>query len=245
LLALLAQARVRSDYPMKVQGKDFTVANLIEVEKATCYPKTELTFKLIGLQRYLDINDKWVNDQGMQWDFPTLVREEMHQPVRTAACGGTHRLAGLSLAVKKRRSSGLPVDGVYAEAEKYVANYVNYAYSLQNPDGSFSTEWFKGPGKEMDIDRRLKTTGHTLELMIYATPEQQLSNYRIVRAVNYLSNIMYSNRTRDWEAGPLGHAVHALVLYDRLMFAKYDGAAAGAGPLARRPAHVHEQRAVR
>ena len=44
------------------------------------------------LQRYLDINAKWVNDQGMQWDFPTLVREEMRQPVRTAACGGTHRL---------------------------------------------------------------------------------------------------------------------------------------------------------
>jgi hypothetical protein len=223
LLALLAQARVRSDYPMKVEGQDFTVANLIEVEKATCYPKTELTFKLIGLQRYLDINARWVNDQGMQWDFPTLVREELRQPVRTAACGGTHRLSGLALAVKKRRSSGLPVDGVYAEAEKHVANYQNYAYSLQNPDGSFSTSWFKGPGKEADIDRRLKTTGHTLEWLLYAGSQQQLTHYRTVRAVNYLSNIMWANRTRDWEAGPLGHAIHALVLYDRMAFSKYDG----------------------
>ncbi|HEX6960530.1 MAG TPA: hypothetical protein VF175_01575, partial [Lacipirellula sp.] len=222
LLALLAQARVRSDYPMKVQGKDFTVADLIEVEKATCYPKTELTFKLIGLQRYLDIEATWVNDQGMQWDFPTLVREELQQSVRSAACGGTHRLAGLALAVKKRRASGLPVDGVYAQAERHVANYVNYAYSLQNPDGSFSTEWFKGPGREPDVDRRLKTTGHTLELLMYTSSEQQLAHYRTVRAVNYLSNIMYANRNRDWEAGPLGHAIHALVLYDRLVFAKYD-----------------------
>jgi hypothetical protein len=236
LLALLAQARVRSDYPMKIEGKDFTVADLIEVEKATCYPKTELTFKLIGLQRYLDVNARWVNDQGMQWDFPTLVREELRQPVRTAACGGTHRLSGLTLAVKKRRASGLPVDGVYAEAEKFVANYQNYAYSLQNPDGSFSTSWFKGPGKEADIDRRLKTTGHTLEWLLYAGSEEQLSHYRTVRAVNYLSNIMWANRTRDWEAGPLGHAIHALVLYDRLAFSKYDGIEQSApSPVVQRP----------
>ncbi|MBA3482956.1 MAG: hypothetical protein H0T51_14195 [Pirellulales bacterium] len=245
LLALLAQARVRSDYPMKVQDKDFTVADLIEVEKSTCYPKTELTFKLIGLQRYLDVNARWVNDQGMQWDFPTLVREELRQPVRTAACGGTHRLGGLALAVKKRRASGLPVDGVYAEADKYVANYMNYAYSLQNPDGSFSTEWFKGPGRETDIDRRLKTTGHTLEWLLYAGSEEQLTNYRTVRAVNYLTNIMYSNRTRDWEAGPLGHAIHALVLYDRLAFSKYDGAEPAPSPVAQKAQRPQQRRTKR
>ncbi|MBA4105396.1 MAG: hypothetical protein C0485_06525 [Pirellula sp.] len=237
LLALLAQARVRSDYPLKVEGKDFTVNDLIEVEKLTCYPKTELTFKLIGLQRYLDINDTWVNDQGMQWDFPKLIAEEMAQPVRTAACGGTHRLGGLALAVKKRKAAGLPIDGQYAAAQKFVANYQNYAYRLQNSDGSFSTDWFKGSAADPDIDRRLKTTGHQLELMIYAGSEEQLNYYRTVRAVNYLANIMHANRTRDWEAGPLGHAIHALVLYDRLAFGPYD-AAPDAGPLATAPGHT-------
>jgi hypothetical protein len=235
LLAILAQARVRSDYPIKVDGREFTVADLIDVEKATCYPKTELTFKLIGLQRYLDANAKWVNDQGMTWDFPTLVREELRQPVKTAACGGTHRLSGLALAVKKQRAAGLPVEGVYAEAERHVANHVNYAYRLQNGDGSFSTAWFNGPGDEPDVDRRLKTTGHILEWLMYASNEQQLTNYRTVRAVNYLTNVMYANRTRDWEAGPLGHAIHALLLYDRLVFEKYDQAAAAAGPVAAQP----------
>ncbi|WP_152097219.1 hypothetical protein [Lacipirellula parvula] len=234
LLAILAQARVRSDYPLKVEGKDFTVQDLIEVEKLTCYPKTELTFKLIGLQRYLDINDTWVNDQGMQWDFPKLIAEEMAQPVRTAACGGTHRLAGLALAVKKRKASGQPIDGQYAAAQKFVANYQNYCYRLQNSDGSFSTDWFKGPGADPDIDRRLKTTGHQLELLMYAGSDEQLHNYRTVRAVNYLTNIMHANRTRDWEAGPLGHAVHALVLYDRLAFGPYD-AAPQPTPVAQKP----------
>ncbi len=230
LLALLAQARVRADYPMRVEGKDFKVADLIEVEKLTCYPKTELTFKLIGLQRYLELDARWMNDHGMQWDFPTLLREEMAQPVRTAACGGSHRLSGLILTVKKRQRAGLPMDGQYAAAQKFVANYQNYAYRLQNNDGSFSTEWFKGPGAEADIDRRLKTTGHQLEFLLYAASEEQLTYYRTVRAVNYLANIMWANRGRDWEAGPLGHAIHALVLYDRLAFAPYDEATP-AGPV--------------
>src|SRR5262249_51648348 len=137
LLAILAQARVRSDYPMRIEGHDFTVADLIEMEKSTCYPKTELTFQLLGLQRYMDLDSKWMNDQGMQGDFPTMLREEMRQPVRTAACGGCHRLSGLILTVKKRERSGKPVDGAYAEAKAFVNNYVNYAYRLQNSDGSF------------------------------------------------------------------------------------------------------------
>jgi hypothetical protein len=161
----------------------------------------------------------------------------MRQPVRTAACGGTHRLSGLILTAKKYQRTGKPLDGAYAEAARFVANYQNYAYRLQNPDGSFSTEWFKGPGAEEDIDRRLKTTGHQLEFLIYAANEKQLTYYRTVKAVNYLANIMWANRDRDWEAGPLGHAVHALVLYDRLVFVPHDEVPAG-GPLAHKPSHV-------
>jgi hypothetical protein len=228
LLAILAQARVREDYPIKVEGKDFTIRDLIRVEQSTCYPRTELTFKLIGLRQYLDLDAHWVNDQGMNWDFPTLMREEMAQPVRTAACGGTHRLSGLTLAVNKRRDLGLPIDGAYAEAAQFLANYQSYAYRLQNPDGSFSTDWFKGPGAETDVDRRLKTTGHILEWLTYVSSDEQLNYYRNVRAVNYLANIMWANRNREWEVGPLGHAIHALVLYDRRAYSKYDAPAAGA-----------------
>jgi hypothetical protein len=234
MLAMLAQARVKSDYPIRVEGREFTIEDLIAEEKLTCYPRTELTFKLIGLQQYLDIEETWINDQGMTWDFPTLIREEMRQPVRTAACGGTHRLSGLSLAVKKRERSGLPVDGEYAKAKQFVANYQNYAYRLQNSDGSLSTEWFRGPGSDADLDRRLKTTGHTLEWLVYSANDKQLQYHRTVRAVNYLCNLLWANRTRDWEAGPLGHAIHALVLYDRLAFAPYDQAPQG--PVAGRAA---------
>ncbi len=222
LLAMLAQSRINENYPMLVEGHELKIADLIEMEKRTCYPRTELTFKLIGLMHYLDSDATWLNDQGMQWDIPRLISEELRQPVRGAACGGTHRLAGLTLAYKTRIKRGEPVDGEYLRAKRFVHRYQQYAYRLQNRDGSFSTEWFRGPGNEDSIDRKLKTTGHILEWLLYAATEKELKHWKTTKAVNYLSNIMYRNRYKDWEAGPLGHAIHALLVYDRLMFSPYD-----------------------
>lgn len=224
LLSLLAQSKVRSDYPMRVEGHDLSVADLVDMEKRTCYPRTELSFKLIGLMHYLPSDSQWVNDEGMEWDMRRLVSEELRQPIRGAACGGTHRLVGLTLAYKEREQRGEPVDGEYLQAKRFVAKYQQYAYRMQNSDGSLSTEWFRGPGNKGDIDRKLQTTGHLLEWLLYAATEKELKNSRTMKAANYLANIMYSNRNKKkWDAGIQSHAIHALLLYDRLVFGPHNG----------------------
>jgi hypothetical protein len=222
LLAMLAQCNVSADYPIHVGKKEFTIHDLIEAEQKTCYPKSELTFKLIALQHYIDLNDTWVNDQGVEWDMPRLVREELAQPIRGAACGGTHRLSGLSLAVKARVRRGEPLDGEYARADEFVKKYQQYAFRLQNRDGSLSTSWFRGAGDEDDIDRRIKTTGHILEWLCYSLSDEELRDQRTVRAVTYLANLMYSNYDNEWEIGPRSHATHALLLYDQRVFQPFD-----------------------
>ena len=230
LLAILSQAKVSSEYPMLVDGHEFKIKDLIKSEMKTCYPRTELTFKLIGLMHYLDSETQWVNDQGMQWNMRKLITEELKQPIRGAACGGTHRLSGLTLAYKTRQARGEPVNGEYAQAQRFVAQHQLYTFRTQNPDGSFSTNWFQGREDEPDIDRKLKTTGHMLEWLLYSSTDRELKSPRTTKAVYFLTNLMYQNRYRDWEAGPLGHAIHALVVYDRLMFSQYD--AAGNMPMA-------------
>jgi hypothetical protein len=222
LLAMLAQSRVSPDYPIRVGDYEFKIQDLIEAEMKTCYPNSELTFKLIALSHYLDLDATWVNDQGMNWDFSRLINEELAQPIRGAACGGTHRLAGLSLAVKARRKSGAPLDGEYARAAEFIKNYQNYAFRLQNRDGSLSTKWFQGQGDESDIDRRIMTTGHILEWLIYSLSDEELRDQRTVRAVTYLTNLMYSNYDHEWEVGPISHATHALLLYDERVFQPFD-----------------------
>ncbi len=222
-LAMLAQARVPAEQPLRVDGQMFTVRDLVEQEKSACRPSTELTFRLIGITHYLGTEAEWQSSDGQPWNISRLIREEIKQPINGVTCGGTHRLMGLSYAVRKRQQEGLPVDGQFARAEKYTADYRDYTFAGQNPDGSFSSDFWRSRGNWGDIDRKLKTTGHMLEWMIFATPHGELEDPRLLEAVDYLTMLLMSNRYFDWGKGPLGHGVRALSLYDERVFGGVPG----------------------
>jgi len=213
-MAILAQSRLPIDYPMLVQGKPFTIADLVEHEKADCQPGEELTFKLIGLMHYLDSDATWTSRYGDQWSIPRLITEELKQPIRGAACGGTHRLMGFSYAINKRILRGKPMTGEFHRAQKFINEYHRYTFSLQNPDGSFSTQWFTRREAKSDIDRRLKTTGHVAEWLAFSMSDEELRDPRMTKAIDYLATILLDDQSRTWEIGPLGHGLHALAVYD-------------------------------
>jgi hypothetical protein len=224
-LAILGQSKVMRDFPVRVSGQDFTLEDLIETEKLGCLAGTELTFKLIALAHYLDSDATWKNFAGQDWSIPRLIQEEIKQPIRGAACGGTHRLMGLSYAVRKRQQKGGAIEGQFLRAQKYTNDYHQYTLSLQNPDGSFSTEWFSGRGNRLDTPRRLQTTGHILEWMAYSMTPEMLQDPRLVKAADYLSGILLNGQGNSWEIGPLGHALHALALYNERVFKAQENAA--------------------
>ena len=225
-LAILAQSHVKPDYPMLVGGKSFTIADLIEHEKLDCQAGEELTFKLISLMHYLDSDATWRSRDGQQWSIQRLIHEELKQPiVRNAACGGTHRLMGFSYAVNKRIQRGKPITGEFQRAQTFINNYHRYTFTLQNSDGSFSTQWFARREASPDVDRRLKTTGHILEWLSFSLSDSDLHNPRVMKAVDYLATILQSQPQRAWEIGPLGHGLHALAIYDRRVFKPADAPA--------------------
>ncbi len=221
-LAILAQSRLKPDYPMYVGGKDFTIADLIEFEKQNCFAGEELTFKLIALMHYLDSDATWTSRDGQPWSIQRLIREELAQPIRGAACGGTHRLMGFSYAVNKRIKRGEPVSGEFRRAQIFMDDYHRYTFGLQNRDGSFSTEWFERKGANPDIDRRIKTSGHILEWMAFSVPDETLRQPKMVQAVDYVASLLAKHNRRTWEIGPLGHALHGLVIYDERVFKPHD-----------------------
>jgi hypothetical protein len=223
-LAMLAQSRVPARYGLKVDGYEFTVADLVEYEKQTCFSGNELTFKLIGLAHYLDPDATWMNRHGEQWSISRLIKEEMAQPVIGATCGGTHRMMGFSYSVRKREQRGRPINGQWLRARKYVADYQEYTFKLQNSDGSFSTTFFRGRDDSGTMDRQLETTGHMLEWLVFSLDEPQLRDARVVKAVDYLTRLLMSDRDDAWEIGPKGHALRAIALYDERVFGSKPGA---------------------
>lgn len=217
-LAMLAQSRVKTDFPLQVEGQKFSVADLIQHEKDTCRPRTELTFKLIALMHYLKSDDKWRSNDGQEWDIPRLIKEELAQPIVGAACGGTHRMTGFSYAVNKRKQRGEPFTGQWLRAQKFVEDFHEYTFRLQNPDGSFSTDWFAGRADNGPPSRRLETTGHITEWLAYSLDKEQLVEPRMIKSVGYLTDLLTEHRDEKWGIGPLGHGLHALALYDERIF---------------------------
>lgn len=217
-LAMMAQSKVKLDYPMQVNGVDLAIADLVKHEQATCRRNSELTFKLIGLVHYLDSDAEWKSNTGAKWDIPRLIKEELAQPVSGAACGGTHRMMGFSYAVHKRKQRNESFTGQWLRAQKYVDSYIEYTFKLQNRDGSLSTDWFRGRGHRGDSDRKIQTTGHLLEWLVFSLPEEDLTDPRVTRAVDFLNTTLWDNRQRTLEVGPKGHALRALALYDERVF---------------------------
>jgi hypothetical protein len=217
-LAMLAQSRVKPDYPILVNGYKFTVADLIEHEKETCRPASELTFKLIALSHYLKSDEKWTSNDGQQWDIPRLIKEELAQPINGAACGGTHRMTGFSYAVRKREQRDEPIEGQWKRAHKFIHDFHEYTFRLQNPDGSFSTDWFVQRADYGDHGRRLQTTGHIAEWLAFSLSKEDLTDPRMVKAMSYLTDLLIEHRGEKWSIGPLGHGLHALAIYDERVF---------------------------
>lgn len=222
-LAMLAQSRVKTNFPMKVDGRDFSVGDLIEHEKLTCRPNTELTFKLIALSHYLRSDTEWTSNDGQQWDIPRLIKEELNQKIVGAACGGTHRLMGFSYAVRKRQQRGEEMEGQWLRAKKFLEAYHQYTFRLMNPDGSFSTNWFAGRGDDGPASRRLETTGHVTEWLSYSLSQEELNDPRMVKSVSYLTKLLHEGRNDRWNIGPLGHGLHALAIYDERVFGGQPG----------------------
>ena len=217
-LAMLAQADVPSEQEIHVQGQKFTVADLIEYEKQSCRAGTELTFKLIGLSHYLDSEVVWRNSEGQAWNVERLIFEELKQPINGAACGGTHRLMGLSFAVAKRAERQEQVNGQWGRAQHFISQYQDYAMKYQNHDGSFSTNWFVTQESDIDIKKRLYTTGHIVEWLSFSLPQERLNDPRLQRGVDYLLKLMLTAPALDLEIGPKGHALHALRIFERRVY---------------------------
>ena len=120
---------------------------------------------------------------------------------------------GYSFSVRQRQLQGQPINGQYARAAKFVRDYVDYTWQLQNPDGSFSTNWYEGRANEPNDERKVQTSGHMLEWLMYTMSDAEMKDPRAGKAIDFLLTKIYDKRDNKWPIGPRGHATRAIALY--------------------------------
>lgn len=213
-LAILTMSELPVDFTFDTTvGGQVSIQDMLNNAKAAVNDREEITWTLWALSRYLPVDSEWFASDGEPWSIERLVQIQTYADPNEAACGGTHGLFALALARNSYLATGQPLRGIWFEADQKVRRYVALAKSLQNDDGTFSSEYFRGPGQSKDFGKRIATSGHILEFLMVAASEEELKEEWLQKAIYAVANELVENRKEAADCGPLYHALHALVLY--------------------------------
>jgi hypothetical protein len=219
-IAEMAQWGMTPDRAFTVRGKTYHFSDFINQSKmrASTKPgpdgkKQELSWTILIVGQYLGTDAAWTNQDGEKLRLEDLLRYELGEPMTTSACGGTHRLFDLSWVYQLHLKRGGKTEGVWKRVAENAAHYQMLARKLRNPDGSFSTDFFNGPGNVADAQRRINTSGHIFEWLSLSLPDAELRAGWVEDAANALAQMILNIANQDMEGGTLYHAVHGLIIY--------------------------------
>jgi len=215
-VAEMAQWGIAADRKFRVASKDYTYMDFVRHSqmRASLTRNQELSWAIVVIGQYLGTDIAWTNGYGEKLHFEDLVRYELDAPFdEKTACGGTHRLFDLAWVYHLHLQKGGRTEGIWKEIVDKTAHYRDLARKYQNADGSFSTEFFRGPGSDPNKQLRINTTGHILEWLALALSDAELREPWVQDAANALSLMILDLQNQPVEGGSLYHAVHGLLIY--------------------------------
>jgi hypothetical protein len=221
-VAEMAQWGMPAERKFLVGGREYTFLDFVRHSQARARVSAnqELSWAIIVVGQYLGTNVSWTNEHGEKLHFDELIRYEVEAPIESAACGGTHRLFGLSWAYHLHLRNGGKTEGVWKQVAARTAEYRDRARQYQNGDGTFSTSFFRERGNAPDKQLRVNTTGHTLEWLALALTDEELKAPWVEAAANALALTILDLQGSPVEGGSVYHAAHGLLIYHARVYGR-------------------------
>lgn len=221
-LGYLSQCGLKIDDKIVVGGESFTIADLLEQAKWNIHDGQEATWTLMASSTYLPDNAKWTAKDGTEWTIERMAKMEAGEDLNGSACGGTHRLYALVNSLNRHLEQGGAVTGGWLDVQKKIDDSFAKIKEYQNPDGSFSAQFFVRAGKATELSGELHSTGHTLEVLAAGLDDNELREPWMTKAVNHLLDVLDRTKELPLECGALYHAARGLMLYRDRMFGARD-----------------------
>ena len=228
-LAVISQCGLTHKQPIVVGERTFQIYDLLKQSMYDTYEGKECSWSLIGLSRYLvPVDQEWQARDGETWSVERMIGMEAgdegqwEQHINDAACGETHRLIGMTMALERYREQypDNELSGGWQAAQQRIQWAIRAARQHQLSNGAFSLNYFQRSSNSPDLAEHLGATGHTLEFLALALDEEQLREPWVTRAANYLCGLFEKTQQIDLECGALYHAAHGLVLYRERRFGR-------------------------
>ncbi len=174
----------------------------------------EYSWTLMSLVPFRSTDHKWTARDKNRYSIESLLKSEMETLSPQSACGGSHRLTAIAITLQKRQREGLPItQGTWADAQSLLETAIEEAFLTQNSDGSFSAHYFERGGWTKELVTAIGTTGHTLEMIAVAAPDELLTTQACGAAANRLCEMLEQSIDYDLECGALYHALSGLKIY--------------------------------
>jgi hypothetical protein len=219
-LGYLSDCKLPLDEPIVVEGEKHTIADYIDQAKLDVHknPTQEYSWTLMALTAYYPTDYTWKASDGSEWSIEKLVEIELGHNLDASACGGTHRMTGLTMAFNRHVAAEKPVTGAWKKLSERINECIEKAKQYQNSDGSLSSNYFARPGKSADLAICMGSAGHVLEFLTTALDKEALQQAWVKRATLDMCKTFRKTKPVDVECGALFHAAHGLVLYREKVF---------------------------
>ena len=219
-VAEMVEWSVPLDTKFKVNDKEVTFADFCKhsKERASVTRDQELSWALVIVAKHFGTDHRWKNMYGEDISLEDIALYEATQPIKESACGGTHRLYGLTWAYHIHLANGGKTTGVWRKVADRLAEYRAKAKKFQNSDGSFSSDSVSGPGWTRNNEKQIATTGHTFEWLCEELTDSELREPWMERAAYALTTMILEKQSYSIDGGALYHATHGLHMYQHRVF---------------------------
>jgi hypothetical protein len=214
-MGYMSDCQLPIDETIIVEGEKQTIQDWIDQIKLDVVenPTDEYSWTLMCLTAYYPTDYAWKAKDGSDWNIEKLVEIELGHDLDQSACGGAHRMCGLTMAFNRHVAAGKPITGQWAKLAERIEECQTKARQFQNEDGSLSSNYFARPGKAADLALMVGSAGHVMEFLTISMDKEELQQEWVKRAVLDVCKTFRKTKAVDVECGALFHAAHGLVLY--------------------------------
>ena len=132
----------------------------------------------------------------------------------------------VAVALNRHLEAGGKLEGPWLKADQKIKQAVATVRENQQPDGTYSTNYFIRPSTSDDMGTRLGTTGHTFEFLTVALDDEQVRAPWFNKSLLALLDMLERMQDLELECGGLYHSMHGLQLYRARMFGPAEETAA-------------------